>query len=189
MSYLDHPILGISLHAVSLPRIPTPTAFVSNAMAWSALPDDLREEVRSLTLQHFFSGYRYDGWPDFEAFHPVCLRHPKTKHELLFVTAQHATRLVEVDARRSDELIRLMYDHIYKSEHEYVHEWHPHDLLIWDNLALQHTRARASQASEGSRVLQRVMLGRVGFTEQFEFAKQRHLAKGLSLARVAAPSE
>jgi taurine dioxygenase len=186
MSYLDHPILGISLHAISLPRIPTPTVFASNAVAWATLPADLREVVRSLTLRHFFSGYRYDGWPDFEALHPVCLRHPKSGQDLLFVTAQHASRLIEVDAERSDELIRLLLDHIYRPEFEYAHEWRPHDLLVWDNLALQHTRARASEPSEGSRVLQRVMLGRFNFTEQFEVAKQRHLAKGLSLARVDA---
>lgn len=186
MSYLDHPILGISLHAVSLPRVPTPTVFASNAVAWATLPNDLREEVRSLTLRHFFSGYRYDGWPDFEALHPACLRHPKTGRELLFVTAQHAARLIEAELERSDELIRLLLDHIYRPEYEYEHEWKPYDLLVWDNLALQHTRARASEPSEGSRVLQRVMLGRFNFTEQFEVAKQRHLAKGLSLARVDA---
>ena len=128
MSYFDHPILGISLHAISLPKIPTPTAFASNVVAWATLPDGLRDEVRSLTLRHFFSGYRYDGWPDFEALHPVCLRHPTSGRELLFVTAQHASRLVDVDAERSDELIRLLLDHIYRPDFQYEREWQPYDL-------------------------------------------------------------
>jgi alpha-ketoglutarate-dependent taurine dioxygenase len=109
---------------------------------------------------------------------------------LLFVTAQHASRLIEVDEQRSDDLIRRLLDHIYRPEFEYEHEWRPHDLLVWDNLALQHTRARASQPSEGSRVLQRVMLGRVSFMDPFELAKKRHLARGLSLACVTtAPAQ
>jgi taurine dioxygenase len=188
MSYLDQPIVGISLHALALPRVPTPTTFVSNAITWERLPDPLRDAVRPLTLRHFFSGYRYDGWPDFEAEHPVCLHHPKTARQLLFVTAQHASRLVEVDEERSAELIRLLFDHIYRPEFEYAHDWRPHDLLVWDNLTMQHTRSRATELSEGSRVLQRVMLGRYSFTDQFELAKERHLAKGLSLARVTAPA-
>jgi taurine dioxygenase len=188
MSYLDHPILGISLHALVLPQVPTPTTFISNALIWERLSDELREAVQPLTLRHFFSGYRYDQWPDFEAEHPVCLRHPKTGRELLFVTAQHAARLIEVDEDRSAHLIRQLFDHIYRPEFEYAHDWQPHDLLVWDNLAMQHTRPRTTEPSEGSRVLQRVMLGRYSFTDQFDRAKQRHLAKGLELARVAPAS-
>lgn len=183
MSYLEHPILGISLHAISLPEVACPTAFISNAVAWDSLPEDLRRQVGSLTLRHFFSGYRYEGWPDFEALHPVCLRHPKSGRELLFVTAQHASRLVEVDAERSDELISRLLAHIYRPEFEYEHRWQKWDLLVWDNLALQHARVRVSDRSAGSRVLQRVMLGQFSFSDQFEVAKQRHLDKGLSLAR------
>jgi alpha-ketoglutarate-dependent taurine dioxygenase len=34
---------------------------------------------------------------------------------------------------RGSELTRV-------PENEYVHQWRPHDVLIWDNLALQHGR-------------------------------------------------
>jgi len=176
MSYTECPLKGISLHALEIPEGTSPTGFVSNAGAWQALAEELKRQLEPLTLRHFFSGHRYPGWPDFEALHPICLRHPKTDIPLLFVTLQHASRIVELDPDKSDAVLSDLLVQIYETERQYEHHWRQGDLLIWDNLAVQHARVRASDPSEGPRKLQRVALSEIGFAELFERAKHHHAA-------------
>ena len=50
-----------------------------------------------------------------------------------------------------------IYDHLYVAENAVEHRWRRGDIVLWDNLTLQH--ARGSLASAGRRVLQRVVAG------------------------------
>ena len=53
------------------------------------------------------------------------------------------------------------------------------DLVIWDNYAIQHSRTREADPSEGRRLLQRVSFGKYSFVEQLEelLAPLRHEAR------------
>ena len=37
-------------------------------------------------------------------------------------------------------LLRSLQDHAEQRAPRYEHEWHDHDVIIWDNIALHHTR-------------------------------------------------
>jgi taurine dioxygenase len=37
-----------------------------------------------------------------------------------------------------DPLLRQLYDHITSPDFVYSHHWEPGDLLMWDNIAVQH---------------------------------------------------
>jgi taurine dioxygenase len=63
-------------------------------------------------------------------------------------------------ADESRALLHRVYDHVYRPEAQYVHVWNAGDLVIWDNIALQHARGNTGQA--GKRVLQRVIVGTEG---------------------------
>jgi alpha-ketoglutarate-dependent taurine dioxygenase len=45
-----------------------------------------------------------------------------------------------VSADESDELIDALLDHMYAPGKEIAHHWRQGDLVIWDNLTLQHAR-------------------------------------------------
>ena len=174
ISYMQYPLEGISLHPLALPGIETSTTFVSNAVAWDALPREVQNELRGLRGRHYYasSAQMNMDWPTFEHWHPVCLDHPKTKRPLLFVTEHHVDRISDVGDARSAELLELLFSELYAPRRRYEHVWRVGDLVIWDNLAIQHARTRASAPSDGVRALQRVAIGEHGFLEQLELVRR-----------------
>jgi taurine dioxygenase len=168
ITFFAHPLEGISLHPQALPHVETSTTFISNAVAWDALSPDLQREVRDLRARHYYDSSAEMGmdWPILEYWHPVRLEHPKTGRPLLFVTEHHVNRISEVSESRSAELLSTLFATLYAPERRYEHVWHLGELVIWDNLAIQHARTRESAPSEGVRALQRVAIGEYGFLEQ-----------------------
>jgi alpha-ketoglutarate-dependent taurine dioxygenase len=177
LTYTDVPIKAICLHAIALPDAGTSTTFVSGVAAWAALSAARQAELSELTLRHLHipNMPEYD-WPDFVAEHPVRLIHPRTGQPILFVTEHHADRILELDEARSKAMLNDLFAHLYAPERRYEHHWQLDDLLMWDNLAVQHARTKKSEPSEGARALQRVALSEVGLDALIERAREREKA-------------
>ncbi len=103
-------------------------------------------------------------------------RHPRTGRPILLVTEHHADRILEMDEARSREVLDGLFEVLYAPEARYEHAWHLDDLLIWDNLAIQHARTERSDPAEGKRALQRVALAEKGLPELIERARARQAA-------------
>jgi taurine dioxygenase len=174
ITFFRYPIEGISLHALELPRVPTSTTFVSNALAWDTLPPDLQADLAGRTCRHFYADDQgMDlGWTQFEYWHPVRLPHYRTGRPLLFVTEHHVELIEGYDAEESRALLGRLFAHVYAPERQYEHGWEPGDLVIWDNYAVQHARTQDARLSDGPRKLQRVALGSHGFMDQLEDLKR-----------------
>ncbi len=172
ITFLEFPLAGISLYPQELPATSTSTTYVSNAVAWQQLPEPLQNELRHLKARHYFDASHHMGfdWPVLEYWHPVCLAHPKTGQPLLFVTEHHVDRIETMTEVRSAEVLKELFATLYAAERRYEHIWRRGDLVIWDNLAIQHARTRAAEPSQGKRIMRRVQLGRIGFIEQLERA-------------------
>jgi taurine dioxygenase len=111
------------------------TGFFDAAGAYTRLPTDLRERIGGLSALHFERFAR--GPVPSRARHPVVLPHPVTGIPILFVNplftesipeAEDGSLLVELQASFAAPAI------------QYWHRWRAGDLLIWDNLVLQHAR-------------------------------------------------
>lgn len=177
LTYTDDPIRAICLQAIELPEGPTSTTFVSGIAAWNSLPAALQDELDGLTLRHVLdSSVTGFDWPTFIADHPVKYLHPRTGKPILFVTEHHATRILELDEARSDEIIKRLFAYLYAAERRYEHVWQLNDVLMWDNLALQHARTEHSDPGRGKRALQRVALSDVTLDEHIERARAREAA-------------
>ena len=115
ISFMPYPLEGISLHPQALPDTETSTTFVSNAVAWNALPRNLQNELRELRGRHYYdsSAEMNLNWPPFEHWHPVCFEHPKSKRPLLFVTEHHVDRISDVSEDRSAELLETLFSELY----------------------------------------------------------------------------
>ncbi len=173
-TYTDVPIKAICLHAISLPDEPSTTQFISGVAAWQKLTPALQDQLKGLTLRHLYvSNMPEYGWPDFQALHPVCLSHPRTGKPVLFVTEHHADRIMELEAEQSSLLIGELCAHLYQPSAIYQHAWQIDDLMIWDNLAIQHARPERSEPAGGKRALQRVALSEVGLSELVERARAK----------------
>lgn len=167
ITYLEHPLAGISLYPQALPDGPTSTTYVSNARGWEALPEALKQEVHDAKARHFLenSDMGYD-WPPFEYWHPIRRVHEASGQPLLFVTEYHVSRIEGMDEERTSQILEQMFAALYAPERQYEHVWRPGDLVVWDNFAVQHARTKVALPSEGRRVMRRVQLGRKGFMEQ-----------------------
>lgn len=177
LTYTEDPIRAICLQAIELPEKPTSTTYVSGAAAWNSLPADLREELADKTLRHVYKSRIADyDWPDFIAEHPVRLAHPRTGRPILFVTEHHADRILELGEEASQAMIAKLYTYLYAPARRYEHVWRLNDLLMWDNIVLQHSRTEESDPAEGPRGLQRVALSNLTLQQTIEMARARQAA-------------
>jgi taurine dioxygenase len=177
ITFVEFPLAGISLYPQELPAVTTSTTFISNALAWQRLSPTLQRELKGLKARHYFvSSDDIDlGRPVFEFWHPVCMIHPRTGQPLLFITEHHVDRIEGMSEERCAIVLKLLFDKLYAPEQRYEHVWRRGDLLIWDNLAIQHARTRVAEPSEGRRVMRRVQLGEVGFLEQVRRLRIKHV--------------
>jgi len=144
----------LSLYGKKVEQPATPTLFVSAVDAWDTLPEDLRSRVKGrVALQRYdVDTYkkRAAGDPDVlvstygagDAFvtTPIAYPHPRTGRTILYVCQQTTQKIEGVSAEESDRLIDALLDHMYAPGKEFAHHWRQGDLVIWDNLTLQHAR-------------------------------------------------
>jgi taurine dioxygenase len=71
---------------------------------------------------------------------PVEHRHPRTDSSLLYVSQGMTREIIELGSEESEDLLEELFEHLYRSEHVYAHEWREGDLIVWDNFAVQHGR-------------------------------------------------
>ena len=59
---------------------------------------------------------------------------------MLVVTQGMTKGILEVPSEASEDLLEEIFAHLYRPEGVYEHEWRNGDLIVWDNLAVQHGR-------------------------------------------------
>lgn len=176
-TYTEVPMKGLCLHPIALPAGGSSTSFVSSTAAWRKLSPAMQEKLSTLTLRHVLEidMPEFD-WPSFAAEHPVRFKHPRTGEPLLLVTEYHADRIVDLAQEESAALIAELFAHLYAPECIYEHRWQLYDVLMWDNLMIQHSRSEAADPTKGRRVIQRCALGEVGMPELLRREREKRRA-------------
>ena len=168
--YVPAPFLGGSLHALDVAEGAAATRFASALRAWERLPDALKARVESLNalqVRGHMLGRRTtiaDLDPgDMATVHPVVGRQEGTGRPYLFVNLDMSACITRMPLAESDALLEELFGYLYAPDNVYEHQWRPGDLVIWDNLAVQHARSATGNAA---RTLQRVTIARYGYWEQ-----------------------
>jgi alpha-ketoglutarate-dependent taurine dioxygenase len=174
-TYTPFPAEAISLYAVELPDAGSETRFYSNVAPLERMPPSLRQELEgySIFCAHDLAQMKPDvrlyleGRTDRDAptqshVWPMVREHPrKPGLMILGCTLQQTERVIELsdetdgDAASRTLLERIYDDYLYVPQNEYIHRWRPGELVVWDNLALQHARS-ACPTSHGARTFRRV---------------------------------
>ena len=167
LSYKREPSLLSALYAVRIPvRNGKPlgdTHFASSTAAYDALPAAMKQKLQGLKNIHSYRDYRLKNYaaqqdemrrgirtvqehaptpeqlasvPDMAT--PVVRVHPITGRKGLFVNEGHTSHMFGMPREEGDALLRQLYDHITSPEFVYTHHWTAGDLLMWDNIAVQH---------------------------------------------------
>ena len=74
-----------------------------------------------------------------DATHPIFTAHPHTGRRTIFVN-EFADRIAGMIRAESDDVLAELREHIATHAPRVVHQWSTGDMVVWDNLGLQHRR-------------------------------------------------
>jgi taurine dioxygenase len=166
--FTQAPYKRLSLYALDLDPDQTSTRFVSGVRAAAALPQPLRDSIAAMTAVSVVPFVQTHREIAYElpagatcARHPVLFPHPGTGEPVLYVTEMQTARIEGLAPAASDALLAELFSYLYAPEQVLEHRWRPGDLVLWDNIALQH--GRDDQAGVRVRRMRRVVGAELSF--------------------------
>jgi taurine dioxygenase len=147
LAFAPEPFTALSLHAVDVVEGRTSTLFVDGVRACATLPERLKARIEGRDAV-FIRPARPDTRqidcvapsPLLQRAREVVWTHPVTGEAVLYVNESHVAAIEGLPAAESRALLEALFDHIYDASNTVEHTWRNGDLLLWDNLALQHGR-------------------------------------------------
>jgi taurine dioxygenase len=147
----QEPFQLLSLYAMELVPPVAPTAFASTTSGWETLPDDLRTRLEGLHVEHGHDATYERGGADADVLvstfeqdestvTPIGHRHLRTGRTMLYASQMMTKRIVELPADQSEALLDEVFTHLYSPQNTLEVPWSVGDLVLWDNIALQHAR-------------------------------------------------
>jgi taurine dioxygenase len=169
MCYTPLPPRGTMLYAHEIPTLHGlplgDTEFASAVAAWDALPASMQDFLAGRRANFDFVGRKRALTPTQAEIernppvtHPITRTHPKTGRKCLYVMRDDCTGIEGLEDEEAEALIAALADHIVKPAHIYRHQWHPGDLLMWDNCTVQH-RAIQDYDLPQRRLMHRTTMG------------------------------
>jgi taurine dioxygenase len=168
-AYTRAPFDAIALHAVDVVDEASSTLFVSAEDALQTLPADLRDALEGAELDMISPDFasvalRSCDRPDPTALKrgtlPAIHTNPHNGRPCLWASELQTARVIGMKWEQSRALLHAVFAHLYRPEAVLEHRWRTGDIVIWDNIALQHHRPPLDNC--GKRVLQRVIVGTEG---------------------------
>ena len=163
-SFKQHPVKYSLLAARSVVRQGGETQFADMRAAFDALPDDLKQRVEGLVVEHnLLHSRRMVGFFDANdkernelvAVHQPLVRvHPRTGRRSLYLSS-HASHVVGWPLPEGLDLLYELTDRATQREFVYTHAWRLHDVVMWDNRVTMH-RARRHVPETDPRDMRRV---------------------------------
>jgi taurine dioxygenase len=169
-AFTERPLAAISLYAEQIAPNATHTRFANARRAVTRLRPSAQRRLATLTADHFYDeadvpGHRAptlrrgadhpeNGWQS--ADHPVLIAHPRTGAPVLYVNFAQTQRIVGLSTQESAELLDDLFSVLYADDNVYEHHWSEGDLVVWDNIALQH--GRSDVVAGQARSLRRVVI-------------------------------
>lgn len=168
-AYTPHPFDALALHALDVVDEASSTRFVSAERGYDLLPQPTRDKLDALDQEMIAPHYtelagrtcdRRDPQAQKRGVLPAVRTNPHNGRRCVWVGEMQTARLLGMDWEESRALLHQVYDHLYAPENLLEHRWRSGDIVIWDNVALQH--ARGNVEGVGKRLLQRVIVGSEG---------------------------
>ena len=167
---------GTCLYALEVSPTSPPTAFADSMRAYDNLSADVKARIEGLHGYNTFdvaaaeqdvdpTRFRLADHPDAEslahvktAVHPVVISVPHTGRKALFVNEFNTSHIVEYgpDSAEGEELLQTLFRALYEETNTYTHHYTTHDLVIWNNLAVQH--ARTARIDHNPRTFRRLVI-------------------------------
>ena len=173
-AYREQPRAGTSLYALEVSPTSPPTSFANGVRAYERLSPDLRDKIAELTAFHLLDLEDPYGESNRQrvtelrpgrslddvrhATHPLVITLPHSGRRALFVSEFYTSHIVEFGAgsEEGEALLQRLFVALYAEDNVHSHHYEDGDLVVWDNLGMQHARSGAVDANP--RHLRRLVL-------------------------------
>jgi taurine dioxygenase len=143
------------------------TSVASGICAYQMLPADLRARVDRLRVVQITGPVPGRGGDDIVK--PIRTREdstekdvvqicPRSGKKILYVCPQTTREIIGLPHDESEALLETLFSYLYRPENVYEHSWKNGDLLVLNNIAMQHARSYVDPFGP-RRVLHKVILG------------------------------
>ena len=151
MTYQELPPKAGILYALEVPENQGNTHFANMALAYSELPNRLKEKINSKILihdsAHNSAGMLRKGYEEVEnpsdtpgARHPIVIRDKNTNKKLLFLGRRPHAYIIGLELEESEDLLNEIWEHATQDKFTWTQKWEKGDLLMWKNLNVLHKR-------------------------------------------------
>jgi taurine dioxygenase len=165
-AYTKAPFDALSLHALDVVDEASATRFASAEIELpSKLDSVLEDREQEMIAPHYtvLAGVtcdQRDPPAQKRGVMPTFYTNPHNGRRCVWVNAMQTARLLDMEWEDGRGVLHAVYDRLYDPANIYEHRWRNGDLIIWDNIALQHMRGNIENC--GKRLLQRVIVGTEG---------------------------
>jgi len=154
-AYGPQPGIATSLWAKAVAPECVPTVFANGVRALDRMSPELRARIEPLHVLNLRDRVEHktdrrwlpstlpaDAAPDrFARFeHPVIYPLPHCDQKTIIVNEYMTCNIVELPFDEGEALIQELFAIVYADDNTYEHHWQTNDVIIWDNIALHHTR-------------------------------------------------
>ncbi|NER95114.1 MAG: methyltransferase domain-containing protein [Symploca sp. SIO1B1] len=160
MSWRVNPSRASVLCGKVLPPSGGDTCFQSTNLMYNRLSPELKEQLHSVSALHSLKrGYARVNRPDdvksdVKSIHPAVIRHPETGVPLLYLNPNFTVAVLGMSEPESTALLNRIFEEAIRPDQILSHSWNPGDVVIWDNLGVQHL---AKADYQGLRRMHRVV--------------------------------
>ncbi len=158
-SYYEHPIKVLMLYGIEIPQDGGQTLFTSSAAAVRRLPEKLRQRLvgrkvlNAIDYATLLQDRRDLDQIKTQAWHPAVATHEASGQQILMITRERSKQFDDAQGQEARDLVEAAHAVLSDPAVVYRHDWRKGDLLVWDNLLLQH--ARTPFDSDQKRTLRR----------------------------------
>ncbi len=141
------------------------TIFSSGFNAYKKLPDDIKQKIKnargvfssagpiSKTRLELEKRSGIQSSMTMEAEHPIVQE--VNGQKTLYVSPGHLIKIKNVEDKESENIRKILIDHVNKDEFIFSYEWSKGDLVLWDNLSVMH---KASEVKNCTRIMHRITI-------------------------------
>jgi taurine dioxygenase len=165
LAFTADPVHALCLHALEVPAAGAPTRFADASGVLERMTPSLRASIEGRSIVNLYDFTlptdRRMRERDVMAGSPIVERplvspHSRTGRPAVNANALQTDRIVGLPEDESESLLAALFDVMYAPDNVLTLDWNVGDLVIWDNLAIQHERPEF--ATDEPRTMQRVCI-------------------------------
>jgi len=149
VSYNPKPTKVIILRSRKIPPVGGDTMFSNMEIAYETLDEEIKKKIEgkkaihsSLGAAAFVDKYtEMEGNGNFDEYsneHPIIRTHPETNKKILYVNSMYTKRILDIDKKESDEVLKKIFEHQERLDFTCRFKWTENAVAIWDNRSTQH---------------------------------------------------